>query len=69
MPIIQDCDIGIEVDGRRLEEHGTQIVGTTATTWIESEAGKVHIYFTHNSRKLLYTYAPQGILNYAESEC
>ena len=50
MPLIQDCDVGIEVDGQRLEEHGTQIDGTTATTWIESEAGKVHTYLiSHNS--------------------
>ena len=41
MPEVNNVDIGIEMDGKRLREYDTQINGVTAKSWIESEAGKV----------------------------
>ena len=41
MPEVNNIDIGIEMDGKRLREYDTQINGVTAKSWIESEAGKV----------------------------
>ena len=41
MPEVNNVDIGIEMDGKRLREYDTQINGATARSWIESEAGKV----------------------------
>lgn len=61
MPVLQGCDVGIEVDGKRLEEYGTQINAATATAWIESEAGKVRLIRVlikrgRDSRTLAYLY-------------
>lgn len=53
MPCIGSCDAGIEVDGNRLEEYGTQTDGKTATTWVESEAGKVMYTLSVTSARFL----------------
>ena len=41
MPEVNNLDVGIEMDGKKLKEYDTQINGVTARCWIESEAGKV----------------------------
>lgn len=53
MPRLGYCDAGIEVDGNRLEEYGTQTDGKTVTTWVESEAGKVMYTLSEPLTRLL----------------
>ncbi|KAH8113107.1 hypothetical protein DFH11DRAFT_1603068 [Phellopilus nigrolimitatus] len=40
MPRFSNCDIGIKIEDNVLEEYGTQIIGSTVTSWIASESGK-----------------------------
>ncbi|KAI5121729.1 hypothetical protein M0805_009022 [Coniferiporia weirii] len=43
MPRFANCEIGIKIEDNVLEEYGTQIVGSSATSWIASESGKVSL--------------------------